>query len=167
MHVGQLEPDQRIFLLEIWQYLTKKRMKEMEWGQAARFQPPRQLRKKSSLKYSNTLHRERVCSLLLSTPVCCLLLLSSPNPLLPFFFSYFSLSPLPSHSPSLSPPLLLCQAPSSLLWRWNRKCWFNNSWSEFCIHVTSSAARFLLVRRAKWNHIAPWDAFMNSNSYKF
>lgn len=58
----------------------KKGMKETEWGQAARFQPPRQPRKKSSLKYSNTLHRERVCSLLLSTPVCCLLLLSSPQP---------------------------------------------------------------------------------------
>lgn len=41
---------------------------------------------------------------------------SSPpsKPLLPFIFSYFSLSPLPSHSPSLF-PLLLCQAPSSLL----------------------------------------------------
>lgn len=75
---------------------------------------PRWPRKKSSLKYSNTLHRERLCSLLLPTPVCCLLLPSSLQPSASIFFSYFSLSPLPSRSPSFF-PLLLCQAPSSLL----------------------------------------------------
>lgn len=93
----------------------KKGMKERSEDRQLGFSPhPRRPRKKSSLKYSSTLHREQVCSLLLSTPVCCLLLPSSLPPTLCFCSFFISLY-LPSRLTLSHFPLLLCQAPSSLL----------------------------------------------------
>lgn len=147
MHVGQLESDNGIFMPEI------TRNEGEEWGQAARFQPARPWgpRKKSSLKYSNTLHREHQSVLIIALRSC----LSPPPPLLPpnlCFRSFFLPSLyLPSHLapsfpfPSSPLPNAFLSAP-----RWNGKCWFNNSRSEFCIYAASSAAQVLSVHQAKW-----------------
>lgn len=148
MHVGQSESDNGIFMPEI------TRNEGEERGQAARFQPPRPRgpRKESSLKYSNTLHREHQSVLIIALRSCLL----PPPPLLPpnlCLRSFFLPSLyLPSHRapsfpfPSSPLPNAFLSAP-----RWNRKCWFNNSQSEFCIHAASSAAQFLSVRQAKWS----------------
>lgn len=97
-----------------------------------------------------------------------LLTVASSSSLLPpslcfhsFFLFLFIYTPI-----SLSLPFPSSALPSAFLSArgWNRKSWFNISQSEFCIHVTAGAARVLLVRRAKWNHIMHWDTFMNSNA---
>lgn len=121
MHVGQLESDNRIFMLEI------TRNEGGEWGQAARFQPPpttptpppprAQGPERNPVWNIRTRCTAsiKVCSLLPSTPVCCLLLLSSlqTSASVLFFFHLFISPPI---SLPLSPfLLLLCQMPFSLL----------------------------------------------------
>lgn len=147
MHVGQSESDNGIFMPEI------TRNEGEERGQAARFQPPhpRGPRKGSSLKYSNTLHREHQSVLIIALRSC---LLPPPSLLPPnlCLCSFFLPSLyLPSHhAPSF--PFPFSPLPNAFLStpRWNGKCWFNNSQSEFCIHASSSAAQFLSVHQAKW-----------------
>lgn len=141
----------------------KERSEDRQQGFSPHPQPPLPhppgSRKKSGLKYSNTLHREHQ-SVLITALHSCLL---PPPPLLPpkLCFCSFLLPSLylPSHLtpsfpfPSSPLPNAFLSAP-----RWNGKCWFNNSRSEFCIQVTSSAAQLLSARQAGWNHITMWGA---------
>lgn len=111
MHVGQLESDQRIFLLEIWQYLTKKKKNEGDGVRTgSKVSAPPTAQKENPVWNIPTLCTASECAHYYS-PLLSVASSSSPPPTLcsPSFFSYFSLSPLPSHSPSLPPPLF-CSA---------------------------------------------------------
>lgn len=114
----------------------KKGMKERSEDRQQGFNPPPPPPSaQKEIQFEIFQHFAPRASVLIITLQSCLL----PPPTLCFhsFFLFLFISPPISLSlpfPSSALPSAFLSAP-----RWNRKCWFNNSWSEFCIHVTSSA----------------------------
>lgn len=157
-----LKCSSRIFILEIWKFLIRR--EEEQGGGRLRFQSSPEGQVRILVWNIPPLYFASIKDVLIITPISSLPL-SSPLPSASIFF-ILSINP-PSILSSLLPNVLL----SGL--RWNRKCWFNNSRSEFwavCCYsllqvysrgVTCSLPSSLCD--TEWNHASLCDAWMNSN----
>lgn len=115
-----LKCSSRIFILEIWKFLTRR--EEEQGGGRLRFQSSPEGQVRILAWNIPPLYFASIKDVLIITPISSLPL-SSPLPSASIFF-ILSINP---------PPILSSLLPNVLLsgLRWNRKCWFNNSWSEF------------------------------------